>query len=184
VVWYCSKNGKSLVTRTSYFRAEQHENKEEGGRKHDTPNYWVLRLCLSSSILKSIKPNFSEIGSVSVLRWGEIPTLLGPSHRPYLNHWTTHVRVTLTSWLAVYVQAVRLGDKPPWVPRPVFFLNWIFSVIFLMQHPLWWEDVIVVYNCCWPSPAQSFSDLGSAGLVTIFYWLKFEIPPTWRARFP
>jgi hypothetical protein len=39
-------------------------------------------------------------------------------------------------------------------------------------------------NCCWSSPAQSFSGPSPAGLMTTFYCLKFEIPPTWRARSP
>jgi hypothetical protein len=41
-----------------------------------------------------------------------------------------------------------------------------------------------VHNCCWPSPVQSFSNWSPTGLMTIFYFLKFEIPPTWRARSP
>jgi hypothetical protein len=47
---------------------------------------------------------------------------------------------------------------------------------------LWQEDVSVVYNCCWSSPAQSFSGPSPAGLMTTFNCLRFEIPPTWRAR--
>jgi hypothetical protein len=39
-------------------------------------------------------------------------------------------------------------------------------------------------NCCWPSPAQSFSDPSPAELTTIFYCLRFEALPIWRARFP
>jgi hypothetical protein len=35
------------------------------------------------------KHNVSETGSVSVLRWGKTPTLLGPLERANLNHWTT-----------------------------------------------------------------------------------------------
>jgi hypothetical protein len=42
----------------------------------------------------------------------------------------------------------------------------------------------VVYNCCWSSPAQSFSYPSHAGLTTTFYCLRFETPPTWRARSP
>jgi hypothetical protein len=41
-----------------------------------------------------------------------------------------------------------------------------------------------VYNCCWSSPARSFLGPSPAGLVTIFYCLRFESPPTWRARSP
>jgi hypothetical protein len=51
-----------------------------------------------------------------------------------------------------------------------------------MGHPLWREDGYVVYNCCWPSPAQSFLSLSPTGLMTIFYCLRFESPSTWRAR--
>jgi hypothetical protein len=50
--------------------------------------------------------------------------------------------------------------------------------------PLWREDGSVFYNCYWPSPAQSFSGPSPAGLMTIFYCLRFETPPTWRARSP
>jgi hypothetical protein len=47
---------------------------------------------------------------------------------------------------------------------------------------LWREDGSVVYNCCWFSPVQSFLGPSPAGLVTIFYFLRFKTPPTWRAR--
>jgi hypothetical protein len=36
------------------------------------------------------------------------------------------------------------------------------------------EDGSVVYNSCWPSPAQSFSGPSPVGLVAIFYCLRFE----------
>jgi hypothetical protein len=38
---------------------------------------------------------------------------------------------------------------------------------------LWREDGSVVYNCFWPSPAQSFSSPSPMRLVTIFYCLRF-----------
>jgi hypothetical protein len=63
----------------------------------------------------------------------------------------------------------------------IFFPTEHFEIIVLMQHPLWREAGSVVYNCCWSSPAQSFSGPTSAGLVSTFYCLKFETPPTWRA---
>jgi hypothetical protein len=34
------------------------------------------------------------------------------------------------------------------------------------------------------SPAQAFSGPSPAGLMTLFYSLRFETPPTWRARSP
>jgi hypothetical protein len=41
-----------------------------------------------------------------------------------------------------------------------------------------------IYNCCWSSPEHSFLGPSPAGLVTIFYCLRFETPPTWRVRYP
>jgi hypothetical protein len=38
---------------------------------------------------------------------------------------------------------------------------------------LWREDGSVVYNCCWASPAHSFSGPSPVGLATIFYCLRF-----------
>jgi hypothetical protein len=39
---------------------------------------------------------------------------------------------------------------------------------------LWREDGSVVYNCCWPSPVQSFSGSSHEGLANVFYCLKFK----------
>jgi hypothetical protein len=47
-----------------------------------------------------------------------------------------------------------------------------------MLHPLSREDGCVVYNCCWSSPVQSFSGPSPAVLMTTFYCLRFETPPT------
>jgi hypothetical protein len=49
---------------------------------------------------------------------------------------------------------------------------------------LWRENGSAVYNSCWSSPAQSFLGPSPAGLVTIFYCLRFETPPIWRTRSP
>jgi hypothetical protein len=38
----------------------------------------------------------------------------------------------------------------------------------------YFERTGVVYNCCWPSPAQSFSGPSSLGLATTFYCLRFK----------
>jgi hypothetical protein len=38
----------------------------------------------------------------------------------------------------------------------------------------WREDGSVIYNCCWPSPAQSVSGPSLVGLATMFYCLLFE----------
>jgi hypothetical protein len=43
-----------------------------------------------------------------------------------------------------------------------------------MGRSLWREGGSSVYNCCWPSLAQSFSGPKLLGLATIFYCLRFE----------
>jgi hypothetical protein len=48
--------------------------------------------------------------------------------------------------------------------------------------PLWQEDGSVVYNCCWTSLAQPFSNSSPTGFMTILHCLDFETPPTWRSR--
>jgi hypothetical protein len=45
-----------------------------------------------------------------------------------------------------------------------------------VRRPLRREDRSVVNHCCWPSPTESFSGLSSAGLMTIFYCLRFDTP--------
>jgi hypothetical protein len=60
---------------------------------------------------------------------------------------------------------IPLGLRPEF-----FFLNWTLAVVVRIWLPLWREDGSVIYNGCWPSPAHSH-----LGLVTIFYFLKFEI---------
>jgi hypothetical protein len=53
-----------------------------------------------------------------------------------------------------------------------------------MVHPLWWKDGSVVYSCWWDSPEQSFLGSSSLGLMTDFYCLKFETPPSVDAQVP
>jgi hypothetical protein len=64
-----------------------------------------------------------------------------------------------------------------WGPIPDFCYCWTVAGC-----PIWREDGSVVCNSWWSSPAQSFLGPSSAELMTIFYCLKFETPPTWRAR--
>jgi hypothetical protein len=47
-----------------------------------------------SKELEDKKHDVSETGSVSVHRWEETPTLLGPLEMANPNHWTTHVGST------------------------------------------------------------------------------------------
>jgi hypothetical protein len=53
-----------------------------------------------------------------------------------------------------------------------------------VERSRWRENRSAVYNCCWSSPAQSFSRPSLAGLVTIFYCFRFEAPSSWRVRSP
>jgi hypothetical protein len=48
----------------------------------------------------------------------------------------------------------------------------------------WRENGSAVYNCCWASPAQSFLGPSPAGLMTIFYCLRFETPPNLEGQVP
>jgi hypothetical protein len=76
-----------------------------------------------------------------------------------------------------------LVQNPVWGPRPVFcYCQTVVGL--LMWGALSDErtDLSLVYTCCWSSSAQSFS--GLAGLMIIFYCLRLETPPTWRAMFP
>jgi hypothetical protein len=57
---------------------------------------------------------------------------------------------------------------------PVF--TFTLAVIAFTQYPLSRGDGSVVYNCCWASPAQSFSGPSPAGLMTTCYCLRFETP--------
>jgi hypothetical protein len=57
-------------------------------------------------------------------------------------------------------------------------------VFVIMGRLLWREDGSVIYNCYWASPAKSFSSPCSERLMTKLYFLKFEIPLLWSARFP
>jgi hypothetical protein len=72
--------------------------------------------------------------------------------------------------------------QAPWDSRPLIFFNWTLAVIVLTWHPLWQEDASLIYNFCWFSPVKSFSGSSPARLMTIFYCLRFETPPTRRAR--
>jgi hypothetical protein len=54
-----------------------------------------------------------------------------------------------------------------------------------VERPLWWEDGNDVYNCCWPSVAQSFSGSRSAGPTAQFYCLSFKtLPNGWPGYIP
>jgi hypothetical protein len=49
-----------------------------------------------------------------------------------------------------------------------------------VRRSVWRENGSATYNCCWSLSVQSFLGPSPAGLVTTFYCLRFETPPTWR----
>jgi hypothetical protein len=75
---------------------------------------------------------------------------------------------------------VSLGVKPHLGPKTRFLLLSDSCGFVDVGHPLWREDGSVVSECCWSSPAQSFSGLSSAAFMTIF----LRDSPTWRVRSP
>jgi hypothetical protein len=95
------------------------------------------------------------------------------------------VSVTQKSKLPPTVsRPVCLGVKHPLWSKPRFLFLSDGCGFVDVACPLWRQDGCVVYNCCWASLAQSFSDPSPAGLMTIFYCLRFETPPNWRTRSP
>jgi hypothetical protein len=76
---------------------------------------------------------------------------------------------------------VCLGVMPPsGAPKIRFVLLLDIWRYVDMGRPLCREDRSVVYNCFYLSPPQSFSGPSPAGLMTIFYCLRFETPPACR----
>jgi hypothetical protein len=64
------------------------------------------------------------------------------------------------------------NKAPIWGSRPDFYYCQTAAVL-LTWGILWQEDGSVFYNCCWPSPEQSFLSPSPVGLVTILYCLRF-----------
>jgi hypothetical protein len=80
------------------------------------------------------------------------------------------------SYITTDAQSASLScnKAPIWDLRPDFYYCRTVADLLTMGSSLWREDGSVVYNCCWSSPAQSFSGPSSVGLATIFYSLRFE----------
>jgi hypothetical protein len=113
----------------------------------------------SSSVLKSRTELLSTEFSHSQTSYF---TLRRPTELDHQNQIQSKSYFTM----AVYRQLVLLGAKSLETHRQ-FFFNWTLAFI------VWREDGSVVYNCCWPSPTQSFSGPSPAELMTIFYCLRF-----------
>jgi hypothetical protein len=94
-----------------------------------------------------------------------------------------HFGVRVIVRLAVYHQSVHLGTKPLRTQNQYFFQlsNCGYSPDITSSLMRGW---VCRLKLLWSSPAQSFSGLSLAGLVTIFYCPRLETPPTWRTRSP
>jgi hypothetical protein len=69
---------------------------------------------------------------------------------------------------------VCLGIKHPSLAYDQIYITVRHLRVFYVGRSMWRENGSVVYNCYWPSPAQSFSGPSPVGLVTIFYGHRFE----------
>jgi hypothetical protein len=70
---------------------------------------------------------------------------------------------------------VCLGTKHPSGTYDQFFITvrWL-RVCWCGSLSLWREDESVIYNCFWPSPAQSLSRPSPVGFAAVFYCLWFK----------
>jgi hypothetical protein len=69
---------------------------------------------------------------------------------------------------------VCLGVKPPSKAQDQIFITVRQLQVCDVGHRLWREDGRIVYNCCWSSPAHSFSDPSPLGLWSTFHCRRFE----------
>jgi hypothetical protein len=135
-------------------------------------------------VLSSEKAPYTKRAKTKkIKKSGHIPQK-GARHRDELGYWPSVANstsnYTLQSASLFWCQA------PIWDQWPIFilFVLIIFRPLRLCcVRPFWREVGSVVYSCCWASPVQSLSCSSPTGLRTIFYCLKFETPPTWRAKF-
>jgi hypothetical protein len=75
-------------------------------------------------------------------------------------------------WPTVSQSGLSWNKAPIWGLRPDFYCCRFVD----MGCSLCRENISVLYNCCWPSPAQSFSGPSPMGHVTIFYSQIRDLP--------
>jgi hypothetical protein len=91
------------------------------------------------------------------------------------------VKVTLRTMVS---RPVCLSVRHPfWANDQIFCFQAVCGFVDVGR-PLWREEESVIYSCCCALPAQSFPGLSPTGLKIIFYFLKFETPPTWKDKVP
>jgi hypothetical protein len=150
---------------------------------------WCRKLRITGFLIFVHRPEFyilennvSETGSVSVLRWVEGDTLLGPLERVNLNDWSTHkVNLRLTVSRPIYLGV----GAPSGAQDQFFFSAWQLRVS-------WYGAPSLTRG--WDCKLLSQLFLGLARAVTLqpksrrthgpYFTVSSETPPTWRARFP
>jgi hypothetical protein len=122
---------------------------EQGGPVY-TPRHWV----------QFSLPNTTRRATVEVFE--------PPPHEVQLFILETSIMLRPTA-----SRLICLGINHPFGAYYQIFItvSWVFVDV---GRSLWREDGSVVYNCCWPSPAQSFSGPSPVVIVIIFYCLRFE----------
>jgi hypothetical protein len=104
-------------------------------------------------------------------------------HRLITNYWTAFwilLRTNLLNWVRVLCYDRRSVGKSVLLSSTHLGLTTRFLLLsdscgFVdVKRSLWREDESVVYSCCWPLPAQSYSGPSPVGLVTIVYCLRVE----------
>jgi hypothetical protein len=158
-----------------------------------THDSWVLASTLTSALYSSLKYTLNLLSLLCLYQSfpGNGYDSANPSTAPIKSslHRLTYSWIQLkskTKWnlrLAVYRQSVRPGIRPLETHDQIFF-NSTLAVIVLILHPSWWGYGSIVYNCCCPSTAQSFSGLSPTRPVTVLYCLKFETPPNLEGQVP
>jgi hypothetical protein len=94
----------------------------------------------------------------------------------YLSLSSPKVRVKVVLRLTVGRPFSHGVKHPSGAPHQIFVT--VTCMFVDVGRPLWREEG------CWSSPAQSFSGPSPAGLMAIFYCLRFETPPRWRCTSP
>jgi hypothetical protein len=90
----------------------------------------------------------------------------------------------LNCYITTDGQSVSLSwyQAPIWGLCPDFLITLDTYVSVDMGRHLLTRERVCLLQLLLSSPAQSFSGPSPAGLMTTFYCLRFETPPTWRTR--
>jgi hypothetical protein len=140
----------------------------------------VFCLVAASNVGRSLPPGSRTVPSLRYLLL-QLSTGCLSADSLYLLTDIVRVKVILRPTVS---RPVYLGVKPHLRPKTRILLLSDSCGFVDVGHHFWREDGCIVYNCCCPSRAQSFSGPSPAGFMTVFYCLKFETPPAWKARPP